>query len=282
MDLTGAAAAAVAKQGDEAAAEAAKTASRLWLSILQPSAEQIGKDLLSRYQNSRVQKVVAGADRRNPSGSIPLRLAASVYEAASVSDEEVVSEYLSGILASSRTGDGVNDAGMTWAGVVSRLPVNALRVHYLLSATVHVRKRGQGMNLGQMLQERVAFPTEVLTRYLVGLEVKGADDRSGSNDEPITAGIEALTALQREGLVAEANWGPGNAIAGLFKTDDRVADWPYGFTCKLLPAGVSLLFWGLGLGRTSIGLYCSDVLDLKPLEDWTLPESMPELVFGVS
>jgi hypothetical protein len=279
MDPLSIVGAAAAKHADETATEAAKVGSRLWLNIVEPTAHQIGMDLLSRYQNSRVQRVVAGADRRNPTGSIPLRLAAAVYEAASVSDEEVVSEYLSGILASSRTAEGENDSGLPWSALVARLPVNALRAHYLLYSTVHHAKRQTGLNLGQMLQQRVAIPAPALAAHFVGLEQP--EDAAAAYDLPITAGIEVLTALAREGLVTDVNWGPGSEFAPLFTTESGVVGWPYGLTCKLLPAGVSLLFWGLGMGRQSLGNYCSLALDLTPLDDWALPLSIPELVFGV-
>jgi hypothetical protein len=47
-------------------------------------------------------------------------------------DNEVLVEYLSGVLASSRTSDGQDDSGISWSSLLSTMSSVQIRAHFLL------------------------------------------------------------------------------------------------------------------------------------------------------
>jgi hypothetical protein len=55
-----------------------------------------------------------------------------IFEHDSHADEDIVVEYVSGVLASSRTEEGRDDRGVGWSSPVARMSCDQLRLHYVL------------------------------------------------------------------------------------------------------------------------------------------------------
>lgn len=127
----------LAKAADASANESAKVASNLLIRLLGPAADEYGDQLrewVARQRASRAARLLekAEAKSRGRSGSVPPRVAYRVLEDGTLSDDELMSEYLSGVLAGSRSPGGRDDRAVAWSSLVSRMSSLELRTHYLL------------------------------------------------------------------------------------------------------------------------------------------------------
>tara|TARA_R110002020_G_scaffold39986_4_gene118267 strand:+ start:3121 stop:3609 length:489 start_codon:yes stop_codon:yes gene_type:complete len=140
------AAAGAAKATDPIATEAAKAGTALWMKVLGPPAEAIGDHLRARIESwsedalaARVLKKAAKKVDPTVPGAVPPRVAADVFDKAQWAEDEFLAEYLSGVLASSRTRDGKDDSGVGWTALVGRLSADQLRMHTSFTPRCAVR-----------------------------------------------------------------------------------------------------------------------------------------------
>ncbi|TFB15440.1 hypothetical protein E3V93_01795 [Microbacterium sp. 3H14] len=180
-----------------AAAEAAKTGGGVLSRLLGPTADEMGVQLQEWYRRKNVERVARQAEAKastGTAGSIPPRVAAEVFEKAQWADDDFVAEYLSGVLASSRTPDGTDDRGVAWTALVGRLSADQLRLHYIMYRAF--RKLALGLEyeaLSDVLQRPLVFQaSEIITAMKLSYEV-----------ESIYRVLEALYGLSAEGLVGE-------------------------------------------------------------------------------
>lgn len=118
-----------------AASEVAKAGGGVLSRLLGPTADEMGKQLLEYYQRKNVERVVRRAEAKadtSTDGAIPPRVAAEIFDKAQWASDELVAEYLSGVLASSRSSEGDDDRGLPWTALVGRLSADQLRLHYAL------------------------------------------------------------------------------------------------------------------------------------------------------
>jgi hypothetical protein len=110
--------------------------------MLAPTAEYIGAGLLSGTRAAvNLARVLVEASRRhsfgNPvQGEIPPRVLKGVFDDAPFCEDEVMAEYLGGILASSWTSDTRDDRGITHLATIKRLSTYSLRAHCILYTTL--------------------------------------------------------------------------------------------------------------------------------------------------
>lgn len=147
---------AVVESTDAAGSEAGEVARGQLLRVLGPSADAIG-EALSRYTAYRVRNVgaiVARADTKShdSSGSRKIvnpRVAHVLLEDGSYCDDELMAEYLGGVLAGSRTPHGKDDRAVAWSAMIISLSALQIRTHYLLYREWAARLHGIGeLNLG--------------------------------------------------------------------------------------------------------------------------------------
>ena len=103
-----------------------------------PTADIMGTQMASAYKQRLLKRVINKADKKaktDRNGSIPPRVVQEVFEKAQWSENQFVAEYLSGVLASSRSADGTNDNGMSWTALVGRLPSDLLKNALAMSPT---------------------------------------------------------------------------------------------------------------------------------------------------
>jgi len=106
--------------------------------ILAPTADYIGTGLLSGTKAAvNLARVLVGAARRHgpvksSHGQVPPRLLKGVLDDAPFCEDEVMAEYLGGILASSWTSDTRDDRGVTHLATIKRLSTYTLRAHCIL------------------------------------------------------------------------------------------------------------------------------------------------------
>ncbi|WP_162564347.1 MULTISPECIES: hypothetical protein [Microbacterium] len=134
--ISGVAIGALAKAADSTSAEAAKTAGGLLTRLLGPSADVIGNgwaDSIRRRNTARVlEKAVKKVEAHGHHDNASLRLVASTLAASEFADNEIVAEYLSGVLASGAAEGGADDSGLQWTAMISRLSSLQLRAHFAI------------------------------------------------------------------------------------------------------------------------------------------------------
>lgn len=127
----------LAKIAASAGVEGAKEGSKLLNRVLGPSADVIG-EALARYTDFRLKNVgviVEKAHRKSRAqgdGEVPPRVAHRLLEEGSYCDDELMAEYLGGVLAASRTPAGRDDRAVVWSALVNGLSTLQLRGHFLL------------------------------------------------------------------------------------------------------------------------------------------------------
>lgn len=238
MDAAGIAASVAAKGLDPAAREGAAVAGGLIRNLFGPVTEQMGDDLLEKYKNRNVQRVVDRSYRKRPDGegSIPPRLGANVFDAASYADDEIVVEYLSGVLASSKTPEGKDDAGIAWSALISRLPVAHLRLHFALYSTAAHHLHGLAFDgLHEFESHPIWAPLLPLGSFL-----SATDWETSFND--------AIINIQREGLIGPVDIaGDGAKILARYGKEADTSEPAIRFCVS--PPGVQLYLWGIGHGK---------------------------------
>jgi hypothetical protein len=170
--------------------------------LLGPTFEQIGVDLSSRYSASRLRNFVRitknaaakSGESLNRPGQVNPRVLMKVLDEGSVCDGPVMAEYFGGILAGSRSPDGANDRGLTWAGVVSRLSTSDVHLHYLFyEAFRRVYLNRTDLTLGM---ENIRDQCELYIEAEDLRQTRGLDEGDWE-----TQVAPPITSLIREGLL---------------------------------------------------------------------------------
>lgn len=196
-----------------AATEAAKAGGGVLSRLLGPTADEMGAQLQEWYRRKNVERVARRAEAKagtGTAGSIPLRVAAEVFEKAQWADDQFVSEYLSGVLASSRTPGGKDDRGVTWTALVGRLSADQLRLHYIVYR--EIRRLGSGLDydtLTEALNKPIVFNSTALVAAMgFPLSIASAnrtlEAAYGLSAEDLTAGLSHGSA---EFMNDKVGWG---------------------------------------------------------------------------
>ncbi|EEB9150572.1 hypothetical protein XL14_23370 [Salmonella enterica subsp. enterica serovar Paratyphi B] len=180
-------------------------------------------------------------------------MAAQVFESAQFADQEVVADYLSGVLASSRDPDGKNDGGVAWTSVIARLSSDQLRLHYAIYASI--RK----LVLRDPPDEITALHGQAVVLSLREIWEFIGDDGKGFGD--------AIDGLMREGLISDFyTYGTRSEMYAEELQHNHV-DFDYSHILRLGISvhGIRLFHWGNGAGA----------LDPSAFKDPTVPMSPP-------
>jgi hypothetical protein len=106
--------------------------------VLGPSADAVGEDLrtYTEYRARNVARIVERADAKSRSRGagtrVNPRVAHVLLADGSYCDDELMANYLGGVLAGSRTPDGLDDRAVAWSKVITSLSSLQIRAHYLL------------------------------------------------------------------------------------------------------------------------------------------------------
>ncbi len=212
--------------------------------LLGPALDEVGK-AIARYTEHRLRNVGRIARNANQKvantaepGAIPMRVAMRVFEEGSFSDDELVVEYLGGVLASSYTPHGRDDRGNTFTALVSRLSTYDLRTHCIVYSEVIRLLRSSDLNIQKgvdVIQQATIF---------VPFEAYNAAMKFGDNEDPNNIFSSVIYNLDREKLIAPMAWGDIEHLAKHFR--DVPAQ---GFVFNPTPFGMTLFLWALGLGH---------------------------------
>lgn len=108
---------------------------------------------LARKSVENLHRVLEAAHRRlggraNERGDVPPRVAKAVLEAAFFAEDQIMAEYLGGVLASSRGGNVRDDRGVGYLAQINRLSAYDLRLHYILYSCFQRLIVGRPIDLG--------------------------------------------------------------------------------------------------------------------------------------
>lgn len=233
-----------------------------------PTADIMGTQMASAYKQRLLKRVINKADKKaktDRNGSIPPRVVQEVFEKAQWSENQFVAEYLSGVLASSRSADGTNDNGMSWTALVGRLPSDQLALHWLLYSSTQKRSRDESYdNIWKLLREQQVWDV---------LKVFTALEWEITQNVLLGRLYEALYGLQHEGLLTDLSHGQGDYLStGITWTSGRFfGPETHYVTFKLTNHGIGLLLQSLGLG----GSWYSEFLSIDTAQIIDNQNEMP-------
>jgi len=224
---------------------------RLLRRVLGPPADAVGESLgrWVEYRTRNVGRVLESADRKlgeraNESGSVPIRVAAPILEEGSYCDEEVVVEYLGGVLASSRSGFSRDDRGTRWVKLITSLSTYEIRLHYILYSAARLALiKDESANIIWGNEQTYGD-----LRLVLDLQaVVRAMDFSGT--EPLSQILtEAMFSLARTGLIGAGPWSITTLQALEESTGKDVPVETHGLLFSPSTTGVQLYMWAQGRG----------------------------------
>jgi hypothetical protein len=139
--------------------------------LLGPTFDYLGdglRDLTekrARNIGNIVMKAIQKTEELGAEGEVPPRVIKNVFDDGSFSDDQIVAEYLGGVLASSKSPGGRDDRGVALSDLVNRLSAYTLRTHYILYlaarkttppiATRWKAAAGRDLNVGNSSEARM-------------------------------------------------------------------------------------------------------------------------------
>jgi hypothetical protein len=213
--------------------------------LIGPTLELLGKELLpsltERGLNNLGRVLQNGYDklgsRADEDGQVPPRVLKAAVEEGLFAEDEIVVEYLGGVLASSRGGNTRDDRGVAYLALVSRLSAYDLRLHYIMYSALHQRLVGQAVDLGSL-----RFLMEPGATFLPLASLNEAMDFT-SEEGSMELLDHSVVILHKEGLISEFACGPD----GYMSETLGVAEGGVVFTPSAL--GIHLFLWAHGLTR---------------------------------
>ena len=208
--------------------------------LLGPTLETIGDDLQKLYAAGRDRIVCRAAEKvddLNDGKCANLRVARDVLWNGAFSESEVCTEYYAGLLAASRSADGLDDEAAPFVDVVKSLASRQLKLHYSIYRSL----------------ERILEQAHASGETFNVSAIHGRMDVFFTGHDPHKSALD-LQVLLRNGLIAE------------FATDSEMItrkgrEWLLSF-CKAKPTmfGISLyaaahnqLEWWQAFGLRSFG-----------------------------
>jgi hypothetical protein len=195
------------EQGEMAPATGADSseavARTLLARVLGSSADAVSEAVrrYTEYRLRNVERIVERAAAKSGSPfqgtAVGLRVAHVVLADGSYCDDELMADYLGGLLAGSRTARGRDDRAVSWSKVITSLSALQIRAHYLLYREWAARLRIIGVyELGveaARIQATMEISSEEFAKLLVG------DSEVDEND----AMSHAIGGITRAGLLGD-------------------------------------------------------------------------------
>jgi hypothetical protein len=237
----------------------AGAANDLMLKLFGPTAEYFGESMRRHFEDRgqrnlerAVVRAIArlGDDIQSP-GEIPPRVLKGFLEEAPFCEDDVSVDYVSGVLASSRSTTG-DDRGASQMATISRLSSLALRAHYIWYSAIGAVFRGNTTDIrddNQVIKLWIFMPLESYLRAL-GIE---------EHDEERSLG-HILRSLARDNLIRWRSTGPASNLQESLKSKgDNLPDVPDdGMLIGPTPDGIELYMWSLGWGQKYLEYLISD------------------------
>lgn len=259
--------AAAGKALDSAAAETGGLLRRVFGPAADEAGEALRRKAAVRFGN--VERIAAAAERRvthnGRTGSVPPRVAHKLLEDGSYCDDELMAEYLGGVLASGLTPSGRDDRAISWSNLITSMSAVQVHAHYLMYT-----------EWAALLADNadIDFDND---QWPAGLDLVIDQVEFGQRLQEIVPDASAdelvdhvMTGLLRFELLNSFNstWGSRDQL--LFSLTTSV---PYPELVKgvISNAGVELWGWGHGLSHIDISTWGADVHRLGLVDNPIIP-----------
>lgn len=218
----------------------------------------------TEYTLRNVGRATANANQKTSrdlldSGEIPFRAAMKILAEAATADDDVLVEYVGGVLASSRSPSGKDDRGVVLAALISRLSSDDLRAHYIYYSTITRLLHGTNVRVFQLddLTGRgsIFVPWSEFGRLMGGGEGDGVD----YND--IFA--RSTYPLVREGLIQFSKAGEPSHLAQELPDVSEA-----GVIVAATVPGIQLYLWALGKGQLSVDAITDSSVELPTIAEF--------------
>jgi hypothetical protein len=206
--------------------------------VLGPSADSLGAALgqYTEFRLNNVARIAEKADKKKQNrGSVPPRLAHKIIEEGSYCDDEVMAEYLSGVLAGGSTDVPGDDRAVSTTTTLTGMSSVQIRCHYLLYREWNKHFIGKtDLNLTDIATLRGYRLKVDLEPFIKALGLPWDN----------TLLLHVMAGLAERGLInAEYRWGPNGAS-------------PYATALFASPSFSGLDLWGWAHGYK--GLFPDD------------------------
>ncbi|SIS07737.1 hypothetical protein [Microbacterium sp. RURRCA19A] len=261
---------------DKAGDSVAKEAGGILVRLFGPSADVMGTHWANQLREKNLNRLLRKTEKRakkvedtgeDPGFANP-RVASQVFESAQYADQEVVAEYLSGVLASSRDASGKDDAGVAWSNVVARLSSDQLRLHFAIYASIRPVILSDPPDRTSALHGlEIVMPTNPLADACGFSSIERYDD--------------AVDGLLREGLIDDG-YRYGNRVyvwTEVGPTQEISFPHDHATTFHLSIHGIRLFLWGTGAGRLPTTSYVDPAVVLNPVDQNDLPQPIQDVNF---
>lgn len=246
------------------AGEGAKTTGGVLTRLLGPAAdlygEQFAQFILDRREK-QARRILEKTDAKavGREGFVPPRVAYRVLDEGTLSDDEVMAEYLSGVLAGSLSPNGRDDRAIVWVHLIGQMSSMLLRAHYLLYREWTDLLQDTDVRLTTDAGRMQAQLELDALEYVSVLEHPKPDDARDWLDAG-TALQHTMYGLNRVGLIDGFSFGPG--------ADRKPEPSRHELDLTVMPtvAGVELWHWAGGRPWLSAGSFTRYPLtiDLDP------------------
>lgn len=214
--------------------------------VLGPTLDYLGEGmkLWSEKRVHNIRHIFANADRKlgdraDERIGVSPRVLKGIIEDGSFCDEQVASDYLGGVLASSKSGISRDDRGARLVALIARLSTYQLRSHYIFYSIARTLLLGLEENIGdgtiRSKHGRIFVPFSV---YVPAMEFEGGEEL-----EVLIQHV--ITGLVAEGLI-EDPW-----MAGTVDLIQKLAPGAKeaGIIFQVSLVGIELFLWAHGLGH---------------------------------
>jgi hypothetical protein len=256
---------ALVKAVESAADEGAKDSGGLVSRVFGPAADEIGQALArwTAYRVGNLQRIANVADQKSAAagrdGIVNPRVVRSLLDECSYCADELMGEYLGGLLAGGRSPGGEDDRAVGWTAMIASMSAIQVRLHFILYREWAFKLAG--------LRDKPVNQSQKLARMIVDAEQVVAALREGYADIGSQTSIarHALAGLSRLDLVS-SNWHIG-PVPVLRKKAWKapVPDLPFEVAIGVIPthAGMELYGWACGLPGQSFSDFMSrsDVIE---------------------
>jgi len=248
---------AVGKAAASASEAVADTGKNLAVRLFGPLADHWGAELVERSKARSARKTQALLDRaaeKRPEGAgpVPPRVAYRAVEEAVLTDDELVVDYLSGVLAGSRSPTGRDDRGVVWTELIARMSALQLRCHFMIYRSFVEALHGTDVNLGvDRTKVRAVFNLEEFVPILL---------ENDADMDLESAWNHVIWGLNRLDLIAFQAF-------GRVETLDISDSIPYKTVLIVEPtaAGVELYGWGaMGTSKLTLSNFGTDAIAVEP------------------
>lgn len=219
--------------------------------LLGPTADNAGESLRDFVKDPKNSQVVIKlentlniakkrlGDRISEPGQIPLRVARTILTEAAYSESEIVTQYLGGVLASSRTPDGRDDRGVKIAEIVTGLSSYQLRAHYLIYSTLSHLLFGTPHSFRRTYQHKSLQVGFLGERFIEAMDMTESEQENHQIWSHIFDGLIREHLLSSDGVgLMEHHHMPE------IKTPRFVND--VDLICQPTPLGAELFLWAFG------------------------------------